>query len=226
MAAYLRPRRGTASGSTVVLKEGEIFLDTAKSGNATTLSSWGQIYVGNNTNNISALKPFVSLPESMVVNSGISSTGSDSDIANGKNLATMFSAIKKLLSDHATSITNLNNDRIWFSMINWGTADVIVSASTEIPTAGYAFTPTHSGICQISFVFGNGNTSFQAAIVSAGVPSMYYSVLIPYTSGIAYNQSGHWLPVVKGTKYTIVKSSTLANGQIRSIYNFPFKTTS
>ena len=112
MAAYLRPRRGTASGSTVVLKEGEIFLDTAKSSSATTLSSWGQIYVGNNTNNINALKPFVSLPEDMVVNSGISSTGSDSDIANGKNLKTMFSAIKKLLSDHATSITNLNNDKL------------------------------------------------------------------------------------------------------------------
>ena len=111
MAAYLRPRRGTASGSTVVLKEGEIFLDTAKSSSATTLSSWGQIYVGNNSNNINALKPFVALPEAMVVNAFDTDAKTIDNIAAGQPLKTLFKAIKDVLSSHATSITNLNNDK-------------------------------------------------------------------------------------------------------------------
>ena len=142
MAAFLRPRRGTASGSSVVLKEGEIFLDNADSGNATSRASWGRIYVGNGTSTINALKPFIALPQDMVLSSGISSTGSDSDIDNGKSLSTIISAIKKLLSDHTTLITSLDKDKVNIDGTSTMTGNLMIGQGNGTIPIGVVLTST------------------------------------------------------------------------------------
>lgn len=95
MATYLRPKRGTANNSNVVLKEGEIFFDDTNRSSATTLSSWGKIYVGDGVSKLKDIEPFVALPQEMTIEEGITATGDTID--NNMNLVDLFSATKNLL---------------------------------------------------------------------------------------------------------------------------------
>lgn len=125
MAAYLRPRRGNPINSALVLKEGELFLDVSKSSSATTLPSWGRIFIGNNSTQLKTIKPFISSPGDMVIKSGISESGTVDDIADGKTFAEMFSAIKNVLQNQSGQEIETYNCPLFLSNYNYGDSIVI-----------------------------------------------------------------------------------------------------
>lgn len=123
MAAYLRPRRGNVANSTIVLREGEVYLDTSNNSKATSTPGWGRLFIGDGETQLKNLKPFISLPEEMIINSGISSSGSITDIDNGKSLSTIFSAIKNEIEsynseyEHITGLHSFEADIYKFGQI-------------------------------------------------------------------------------------------------------------
>lgn len=108
MATYLRPKRGTVGNfPNELLLTGEILLDNSKSSSNTTLDSWGRIFVGNGTDILSNLKPFIGLPEEMIVDDGIDShiEATTADIKNGKSVSALISVIKNELEEKAAQNT-------------------------------------------------------------------------------------------------------------------------
>ena len=120
MAGFLRPRRGrrsTAESQAIILKRGEVFFECPDTGVGT---GTGKIKVGDGTTAYADLPYFMDLSSvtTDVAGSAIAFTESTttdnatllSAISSGATLKTMISAIKKLLSNLDTSVTQLNND--------------------------------------------------------------------------------------------------------------------
>lgn len=120
MAGFLRPRRGrrsTAESQAIILKRGEVFFECPDTGVGT---GTGKIKVGDGTTAYADLPYFMDLSSvtTDVAGSAIAFTESTTtdnatllaSIKSGATLKTMISAMKKLLSNLDTSVTQLNND--------------------------------------------------------------------------------------------------------------------
>ena len=118
MASYLRPRRGkkaTAESQNIILKKGEVFFEVPTGGVGKGI---GKIKMGDGTTAYKSLPYFLEQPTIDVANTAIAFTEtSETDnaallkkIVTGAKLNVITGAIKNLLSNLNTSVTQLNND--------------------------------------------------------------------------------------------------------------------
>ena len=99
MASYLRPRRGkkaTAESQNIILKKGEVFFEVPTGGVGKGI---GKIKMGDGTT------AYKSLPDNAALLK---------KIVTGAKLNVITGAIKNLLSNLNTSVTQLNNDLAYF----------------------------------------------------------------------------------------------------------------
>ena len=118
MASYFRPRRGrkaTALSQNFILKRGEVFFEVPEKGVGTGI---GKIKMGNGSDRYSELPYFMEQKEIDVSNTGVEFTESSKttyndlykEISSGAKLSTIIGAIKKLLSNINTTISNIGSE--------------------------------------------------------------------------------------------------------------------
>ena len=117
MAIYLRPRRGkksTAVSQNIILKRGEIFLESPETGVGTGI---GKIKVGDGSTAYSSLPYFIDTSALSISDNTITFTESTETtnatllnaIATGGALKTIIGSIKKMLRNLDSSVTSINS---------------------------------------------------------------------------------------------------------------------
>lgn len=138
MAIYLRPRRGkktTAETQNIILKRGELFLESPESGVGTGI---GKIKVGDGTTPYSSLPYFIDTSALSSSDSPVTFTESTetanatllTSMSSGATLKIIVGAIKKMLRNLDTSVSSINTALNGKAATNHSQAASTITAGT------------------------------------------------------------------------------------------------
>ena len=106
-----------------------------------------------------------------------------------------------------------NSDKIPYNCLG-ASIDGYINTATELP---YSFTASHSGMMLVSIRKGQSQTYGQVNITCSNIPTLSYSIILPY-GGVGYAIESRLLPVNKGYTYTLTAHEESTSVVIRLLY--------